>query len=62
MLAGQVYEMADTPRLYVPIYILIRLPLLMLFGAALAMVFALLPRLAGDGARPARAGISPCWR
>jgi len=43
---GQVYEMANTPRLYVPIYILIRVPLLTLFGAALAMMFALLPRLA----------------
>jgi hypothetical protein len=46
VLAGQVYEMANTPRLYVPIYILIRVPLLTLFGAALAMTFALLPRLA----------------
>ena len=44
MLAGQVYEMADVPRLYVPIYILIRMPMLVLLGAALAMVFALLPR------------------
>jgi hypothetical protein len=46
VLAGQVYEMGNTPRLYVPIYILIRVPLLTLFGAALAMAFALLPRLA----------------
>jgi Dolichyl-phosphate-mannose-protein mannosyltransferase len=46
VLAGQVYEMANAPRLYVPIYILIRVPLLTLFGAALAMLFALLPRLA----------------
>jgi Dolichyl-phosphate-mannose-protein mannosyltransferase len=43
---GQVYEMAKVPRLYVPIYILIRVPLLTLFGAALAMTVALLPRLA----------------
>ncbi len=35
--------MADVPRLYVPIYILIRVPLLMLFGAALAMLSVLLP-------------------
>ena len=42
VLAGQVYEMANAPRLYVPIYILIRVPLLILFGAALAMTFALL--------------------
>ena len=51
VLAGQVYDMANMPRLYVPIYILIRVPLLTLFGAALAMLFALLPRLAA-GAKP----------
>ncbi|HEV3500734.1 MAG TPA: glycosyltransferase family 39 protein [Bradyrhizobium sp.] len=45
VLAGQVYEMANVPRLYVPIYILIRVPLLTLFGAAMAMMFVLLPRL-----------------
>jgi hypothetical protein len=39
-LAGQTYEMADVPRLYVPIYILIRVPLLTLFGAALAILSA----------------------
>jgi hypothetical protein len=38
LLAGQVYDMADVPRLYVPIYVLIRVPLLVLFGAALAMI------------------------
>ena len=46
LLAGHVYEMANVPRLYVPIYILIRLPLLTLLGAALAIMFALVPRLA----------------
>lgn len=40
LLAGKVYDMTDAPRLYVPIYIMIRLPLLMLFGAALAMLLA----------------------
>ena len=40
LLAGRIYEMANTPRLYVPIYILIRLPIVMLLGAALAMTFA----------------------
>ena len=40
---GQVYMMSKVPRLYVPIYILIRMPLVALFGAALAMVAALLP-------------------
>jgi hypothetical protein len=40
VLVGQIYEMAEVPRLYMPIYIIIRLPLLMLFGAALTMVSA----------------------
>jgi len=47
-LAGRIYEMANVPRLYVPIYILIRLPLLTLFGAALALLFAL-PRFIAAG-------------
>lgn len=42
VLAGRVYEMADVPRLYVPIYFLIRVPLLILIGAALAMLSVLL--------------------
>ena len=46
ILAGNVYEMAHVPRLYVPIYILIRVPLVMLFGATLGMTLVLLPRLA----------------
>jgi hypothetical protein len=58
VLAGQVYEMANTPRLYVPIYILIRVPLVMLFGAALAMTFALLPRLAAGATQPRRRDIA----
>jgi hypothetical protein len=40
VLDGQVYGMADAPRLYVPIYVMIRVPLLTLFGAALTMVAA----------------------
>jgi hypothetical protein len=48
MLDGKVYDMADVPRLYVPIYIAIRLPLVMLFGAALAMVFARWPGRASN--------------
>jgi len=40
VLDGRVYEMADVPRLYVPIYLAIRVPLLTLFGAALTMVAA----------------------
>ncbi len=53
LLAGQVYQMANVPRLYVPIYILIRLPLLTLFGASLAIMLMLLPRLAA-GSSPLR--------
>lgn len=44
LLAGQVYEMASVPRLYVPIYILIRVPLLTLIAAGLALIFMMLPR------------------
>jgi hypothetical protein len=51
---GQVYVMANVPRLYVPIYILIRMPLLALFGAALAMAGVLWPRLAAGSTQLAR--------
>jgi hypothetical protein len=46
LLAGQVYDMSTVPRLYVPIYFLVRVPLLTLAGAALAIGFALWPRSA----------------
>lgn len=36
--AGRVYQMADVPRIYVPGYLLIRVPLITLAGAALAMI------------------------
>jgi hypothetical protein len=36
--AGRIYEMADVPRIYVPGYLLIRVPLITLAGAALAMI------------------------
>jgi hypothetical protein len=58
ILAGRVYDMADVPRLYVPIYLLIRVPLLILFGAALAMVSALSPRHATASPRLQRRDIS----
>jgi hypothetical protein len=54
---GQVYVMSKVPRLYVPIYILIRVPLPTLFGAALAMALALLPRLAAGSTQPRRRDI-----
>jgi hypothetical protein len=39
--AGHVYEMADVPRIYVPGYLAVRLPLITLAGAALAIYFLL---------------------
>lgn len=58
ILAGRVYDMADVPRLYVPIYLLIRVPLLILFGAALAMISALSPRRATASPQLQRRDIS----
>jgi hypothetical protein len=43
-LDGQRYEMATAPRLYVPIYLAIRLPLLVLGAAALSLAFVMLPQ------------------
>jgi hypothetical protein len=37
ILNGQIYEMAAVPRWYVPAYLLIKLPLIMLIGAATAV-------------------------
>ena len=36
--AGQTYQMADVPRIYVPGYVLIRVPLITLAGASLAVI------------------------
>jgi hypothetical protein len=36
--AGRIYEMADVPRIYVPGYLFIRVPLITQAGAALAMI------------------------
>jgi hypothetical protein len=49
--AGRAYDMADVPRLYVPIYVMIRLPLVMLSGAAVAML-SVLPPLRISGSTP----------
>ena len=38
LLNGHVYEMGDVPRWYVPAYLLIKLPLIMLAGAAVALI------------------------
>ena len=55
VLDGQVYYMADVPRWYVPTYVAIKLTLLLLVGAALALWLMLLPQRAA----PAR---SRAWR
>ena len=41
LLAGHIYKMDDIPRWYVPVYLLIKLPLTMLAGAAAALVSTL---------------------
>lgn len=47
ILFGKVYEMADVPRDYVPIYIAIRLPLLTLCGTLLTLALVMLPARIG---------------
>jgi hypothetical protein len=56
--AGKIYVMAQVPRLYVPIYILIRMPLLALFGALLAMIAVPWPRLAAGSTRQGRRDVA----
>jgi hypothetical protein len=51
VLSGTVYEMSKVPRVYVPIYLAIKIELLIWIGAALAVAFALVPWRAAD--RPA---------
>jgi hypothetical protein len=43
LLGGQVYTMGDVPRWYIPAYLLIKLPLLMLCGTGVALLFTLWP-------------------
>jgi hypothetical protein len=47
MVDGHVYYMADVPRWYIPTYMAIKLTLLLLIGAALALALAVWPR--GEG-------------
>jgi hypothetical protein len=47
ILDGQTYDMAHVPPWYVPAYLLIKLPLVMHCGAALALIAAAAPRLQG---------------
>ena len=58
---GKVYVMANVPPSYVPIYILIREPLMTLFGVALAAMFVLLPSHAAIEARQRRKEIVLIW-
>jgi hypothetical protein len=44
LLDGKIYEMGNVPRWYVPAYLLIKLPLITLAGAALALAAVLIPR------------------
>jgi Dolichyl-phosphate-mannose-protein mannosyltransferase len=44
ILDGHVYYMADVPRWYIPTYMAIKLTLLLLVGAALALLLMVLPR------------------
>ena len=41
LLAGHMYEMAEVPRWYVPIYLMVKLPLIVLAGAAAALAAVL---------------------
>jgi hypothetical protein len=50
LLAGQIYDMGDVPRWYVPAYLVIKLPIMMLAGAASALAFVLW-RDRGDNGR-----------
>jgi len=43
LLDGHVYEMGDVPRWYVPVYLLIKLPPLILAGAGVASLFVVWP-------------------
>ncbi len=50
LLDGQIYEMANVPRWYVPAYLLYKLPLIMLTGALISAGFILWPRNDAMGA------------
>src|SRR5664279_812009 len=56
LLDGHIYPMETVPRLYVPIYILIRVSLMTLAGAAIGLLFAFASPLAR------RAGLQPSSR
>jgi hypothetical protein len=51
LFAGRVYQMADVPPIYVPGYLLIRVPLITLAGGAMAMILLLRRAFERDGQR-----------
>jgi hypothetical protein len=61
VLDGQVYLMADVPRWYIPTYIAIKLTLVLLIGAGLALVLAFFPRRSGQAANGGQAA-NNAWR
>lgn len=52
MLTGEVYLMNDVPRWYVPTYLLVKLPLIVLAGALFALGAAAMPTHLGGDIRP----------
>jgi hypothetical protein len=60
-LDGRVYHMAEVPRWYVPTYIAIKLTLVLLIGAALSLVLAIVPQRAAQAAKAALA-TNNAWR
>lgn len=44
LLDGHIYEMANVPRWYVPAYLLFKLPLIIVAGAVVSVVFVIWPR------------------
>ena len=62
LLSGETYLMADVPRWYVPVYLAIKLPLVVLFGAALGLLVAAGMRTRQAALRRARPRSSPSPR
>lgn len=49
LMAGQIYEMGAVPRSYVPLYFLIKLPIVIIVGSVIALTYVLLPSNFGAG-------------
>jgi hypothetical protein len=58
MVAGEVYKMADVPWWYVPVYVAIKLPPLILVGAAAGIALTVWPR--GSGTRRRETAFIAC--